>query len=173
MLRSFPASETFTESTFSDCRTINFSGSYNPNGNSYLSVYGWTTSPLIEYYIVENFGTYNPSTGATLKGTVTSDGSVYDIYQTQRVNAPSIIGTATFYQYWSVRRTKRSSGSVNTATHFNAWKNLGMSLGTYNYLIVATEGYYSSGNADITVCECSRLPFEYHYSLELIRTCIA
>ncbi|KAJ7433275.1 glycosyl hydrolases family 11-domain-containing protein [Mycena latifolia] len=48
-------------------RAIFFSGSYNPNGNNYLSVYGWTTSPPIEYYIVENFDTYNPSTGATLR----------------------------------------------------------------------------------------------------------
>lgn len=43
-------------------QAISFSGTYSPNGNSYLSVYGWTTSPLIEYYIVENFGTYDPST---------------------------------------------------------------------------------------------------------------
>ncbi|QSZ28576.1 hypothetical protein DSL72_003074 [Monilinia vaccinii-corymbosi] len=54
---------------------VTYSGTYNPNGNSYLSGCGWTTSPLIEYYIVENIGTNDPSTGATLKGSVVSDGA--------------------------------------------------------------------------------------------------
>ena len=136
-------------------RSISYTGTYQPNGNSYLAIYGWTRNPLIEYYVVENFGTYNPSTGATKKGTVVSDGDTYDVYTNQRTNAPSIEGTSTFQQFWSVRRTKRSSGTVTLANHFNAWSGFGMKLGSHDYQIVAVEGYFSAGSADLTVSEGS------------------
>ncbi|KAF4628869.1 hypothetical protein G7Y89_g9280 [Cudoniella acicularis] len=132
-------------------KAITYSADYQPNGNSYLSVYGWTTSPLVEYYILEDFGTYNPASALTYKGSVTSDGSEYLIYEGVRTNAASIQGTATFNQYWSIRQTKRTSGTVTTANHFNAWKSLGLSMGTFNYQIVATEGYDSSGTSTVTV----------------------
>jgi len=101
--------------------------------------------------VIENFGTYNPSTGATPYGSVQSDGGTYNLYRSQRVQQPSIEGTRTFYQYWSVRTVKRSGGTVTMANHFNAWKAAGLNLGTHDYMVVATEGYFSSGSATVNV----------------------
>jgi hypothetical protein len=132
-------------------KNVSYSGSFNGGSNGYLALYGWTKNELIEYYVVENYGSWTPP-GASSSGTVSSDGGTYNLHRTQRVNQPSIIGTATFYQYWSVRTAKQSSGTITFSNHVNAWKNKGWNLGsTWDYMIVCTEGYQSSGSSNITV----------------------
>ncbi|PGH23547.1 hypothetical protein AJ80_02327 [Polytolypa hystricis UAMH7299] len=128
-------------------RAITYSADYQPNGNSYLAVYGWTTDPLVEYYIVESYGTYDPGSGAELRGSVTSDGGEYNIYVRTRIIQPSTI----LRQYWSVRTIKRTSGTITIQNHFEAWAAAGLELGTHGYQIVAIEGYFSSGSATVTV----------------------
>ncbi len=74
----------------------------------------------------------------------------YDIYETIRINQPSIIGIATFKQYWSVRQTKRTSGSVSVSEHFKKWESLGMPLGKMYETALTVEGYQSNGSANVT-----------------------
>ncbi len=128
--------------------SVNYGATYSPNGNSYLCIYGWTTSPLVEYYIVDSWGSWRPP-GASSKATITVDGGTYDIYETTRVNQPSIKGTQTFQQYWSVRTSKRTSGTISVSQHFNSWESRGMPLGKMYEVALTVEGYQSSGSADV------------------------
>lgn len=129
--------------------TFNYSGDFNTNGYGYLALYGWTEDPIVEYSIVESYGK-DPSIGASHLGSVESDGGTYNIYEDQRVNF-SISGTTTFKQYWSVRTSNRTSGTVTTSNHFAAWESLGLKLGVFQYMILATVGYESSGSSSITL----------------------
>ncbi|SPO43838.1 probable endo-1,4-beta-xylanase A precursor [Moesziomyces antarcticus] len=137
-------------------RTINFGGSYQSNQGSYYAVYGWLNNPLTEYYVVENYS-YDPCTASNTQqvGTVTSDGSSYKICKHTQVNQPSIQGTKTFGQYFSVRQSKRSSGSVTLANHFNAWKKYGFANGAtnpdFNYQVFATEAFAGQGSVSVQV----------------------
>ena len=128
--------------------TVNYGVDYQPNGNSYLCVYGWCRNPLVEYYIVDSWGTWRPP-GANSKGVIYVDGAAYDVYETTRVNQPSIDGNTTFKQYWSVRQSKRTSGTISVTEHFKAWERMGMKMGLMYEAAFNVEGYQSSGWADV------------------------
>ena len=134
---------------------ITYSATYNPNGTSYLTVYGWTTDPLVEFYILEAHDpAYRPpgnGPDVTSYPDVQADGGTYQVRRSQRTNQPSIIGTASFPQFWSLRTQNRTSGTINVATHFAAWEQAGLEMGDIYEVSMAVEGFGSSGTAEVEV----------------------
>lgn len=127
---------------------VKYEVDYRPNGNSYLCVYGWTRDPLIEYYIVNSWGTWRPPGGQS-RGTIVIDSATYDVYVTDRINQPSIDGTRTFKQYWSVNRNKKTKGTISVTRHFEQWTKMGLNLGKMYEASLTVEGYQSSGSAEV------------------------
>ncbi|KAK4140409.1 glycoside hydrolase [Dichotomopilus funicola] len=132
--------------TTGQTRNITFSGSTSGSAGTVLvSIYGWTTNPLVEYYVQEWTSNGAGSAQGEKLGSFESDGGTYEIWRHQQVNQPSITGTATFWQYISNRVSGRlEGGTVTLANHFAAWQAAGLQLGQHNYQVLATEGW---GNA--------------------------
>ncbi|SNX85377.1 probable endo-1,4-beta-xylanase A precursor [Melanopsichium pennsylvanicum] len=139
-------------------RVINFNGNYNAKQGSYYAVYGWLKEPLTEYYVVENYS-YDPCSikDSHHLGSIYSDGAQYNTCKHTQINQPSIQGTQTFDQYFSVRQSKRSSGSVTLANHFNAWKEFGFAKGAaypkFDYQVFATEAFSGQGSVNVQVSD--------------------
>ena len=131
--------------------TVNFTSSVSDSGGTALvSVYGWMTNPLVEYYVEENWSGSPNGTGTNL-GTFTDGSSTYTLYEHQQVNQPCITGNScTFEQYIAVRSSPTSSASVNMANVEAAWRAKGLSVGTMNYEIVGSEAY-GGGTGSTTI----------------------
>ena len=139
---------------------LSYDVEYTPRGNSYMCIYGWTRNPLMEYYIVEGWGDWEPpgNDGVDNFGTATIDGRTYKIRKSMRYNQPSIEGTKTFPQYWSVRTSSGSRNnttnymkdSVTVSAHFDAWSKAGLDMsGTLYEVSLNIEGYRSNGSANV------------------------
>ncbi|MBN2735838.1 MAG: glycoside hydrolase family 11 protein [Spirochaetales bacterium] len=127
---------------------VKYAADYQPNGNSYLGVYGWMQNPLIEYYIIDSWGTWKPPGSIAILGTIETDGGIYDIYHYRRYMM-AIAGPGYIDQYYNVRQSKRTSGTITVANHFNAWRALDMAMGEFYDVSFFIEAYQSSGYADV------------------------
>ncbi|SHG78379.1 Carbohydrate binding domain-containing protein [Fibrobacter sp. UWH9] len=121
----------------------------------YVSVYGWGYydqadipsgfSNEIEYYIVQDRGSYNPTQGGKKWGSATIDGISYDFYTTDRIQQPSLSGTSTFKQYWSIPSNTsqhRTKGTISISKHFSEWAKAGMKMGKlYEVASMKIESY--------------------------------
>ena len=125
-------------------------------GFLYIGIYGWTTDPLREYYILDDWGSTQPGDTAsdgsprTHAGTITVDGDTYEVWTHTQVDKPSIIGNQTFEQYFSVRQTARQCGHISISEHFIQWEALGLTLGNLYEATLLVEAQDNSGNVEFT-----------------------
>ena len=129
--------------------TINYDLEFKPNGFSYISINGYFGAEYEEFNIVEN---YNDNWSMSLKkslGTVSIDDGTYDIYYNEVIYPPNIHGIQKKIEYWSVRKEKRSNGTVSFGKHYEAWKLKGLTFDKITGVYMKVEGYQSSGTADI------------------------
>jgi endo-1,4-beta-xylanase len=135
----------------SSSRVMNYNcGAYSNSGGGSQGAYGWTTSPLVEYYVQDN----GSATAGTQVGTVSSDGGTYVVWHHQQVNQPSILGTSTFWQNIDAREGSRGTGnnvSITLANHFNFWNSHSMTTGSQNLQILYVESFGGSGYCNETV----------------------
>ena len=117
-------------------------------GWSYIGIYGWTKDPLIEYYVIDDWFT-KPNPGTKI-GTITVDGATYNVVKHTQTNQPSIVGTATFDQFFSVRETARQCGHISLSKHFDEWAKLGMKLGKMYEARILLETGGGNGSIDFT-----------------------
>ncbi len=127
------------------------------NGLVYVGIYGWTVSPLREYYIIDDWGTSKPAdtasdgTPRTKVGTITVDGDSYDVWKHTQTNKPAITGdNQTFDQYFSVRQNARQCGHISISQHFSQWTTLGLQLGKLEEAKLLVEAQNSTGTVDFT-----------------------
>ena len=103
----------------------------------------------VEYYIIENWIKYHPGQGERIVGTVETDGGVYDIHVGSRITMG--LNDPRWRNIYSVRREKRTAGTISKEKHLEAWKAVGESFESHTYSVLAVEGYHSTGEADVTV----------------------
>ena len=122
----------------------------------YVALYGWTLEPLMEYYVIEDYGDFVPGPTAsdgsprTNYGTLAVDDGTYDIWALPVTNRPAITGNnMNFTQIFNVRRVRRNCGQISLSEHFAKWDDVGLTLGKLEEAMFLMEAQNNSGTIDV------------------------
>jgi endo-1,4-beta-xylanase len=125
-------------------------------GFSYIGIYGWSTNPCVEWYIIDDsFGTmpFTPWNSGS-KGTATIDGETYKLFSNQtNGTGGSRCNQSSWSQFWSVRQKARQCGTITISDHFAAWDAAGMKLGNLLEAKILVETGGGSGSADFAIAD--------------------
>ncbi len=132
----------------------------NSGGNwSYVGMYGWSTNPCIEWYIIDDsFSTMpiNPGNCTNMSNSPLSvDGGSYTLCKrnTTGTGGDRCGNPGSWNQYYSIRHDNRTCGEISVTKHFDAWKAAGNNLGNLLEVKVLLEVGGGVGTADFPVAK--------------------
>lgn len=129
---------------------------------SYVGIYGWSTNPCVEYYIIDD--SFNPMPvnpgNTTNKGEAMIDGGTYVFYtrDTQGTGGSKCSGVNNWVQFYSVRKTARACGEISITQHFDAWAAAGMTLGKMDQAQILIEVGGGTGSIDFSTASVTVSP---------------
>ena len=133
-------------------------------GYSYIGMYGWSTDPCVEWYVVEDtfgdFFPFNPGDTTLVSENEYIDGEEYIIYSrvTPGTGGTRCSGVSEWIQYYSFRKSRRSCGQISLTEHFNAWERLGLNLGNLLEAKILVEVGGGTGRVDLPVANVILTP---------------
>ena len=137
---SFDGTKTYNQiGTFSSDLSFNKTGS---SGSGFIGIYGWSTNPQCEFYIVEDWFGSRQAPGDKVT-TMTVDGAEYDVYSKDATTTGGPL-----LQIFSVRRTASQCAHISISDHFAGWAAAGLQLGKIQAANVYVEATDNSGSID-------------------------
>lgn len=130
---------------------------------SYIGMYGWSTDPCVEWYVIEDSFRpmpVNPGTTTLESSNTVIDGGEYNIYTrpTPGSGGSRCNGETEWMQYYSIRKTARRCGQISLTEHFEAWKALQMPLGNLLEAKFLAEVGGGTGRVDFPIANVVELP---------------
>jgi endo-1,4-beta-xylanase len=130
---------------------------------SYIGVYGWTTNPCIEWYIIDDSYSKMPINPGNCTNMPNSPLSIDDGKYTMCVRTTSGTGgdrcggLSSWTQYYSIRQSNRTCGTISVSEHFKAWTaNSSNKMGNLLEVKVLLEVGGGQGSVDFPIANVTK-----------------
>jgi hypothetical protein len=140
---------------YTEYGTIKADYVWNKSGSagnySYIGVYGWSTNPCIEWYIVEDSFHQMPfNTGDRPVGTADVDGGTYNLVHrhTSGTGGDRCGGAGSWDQFYSIRLEGKRCGTITVSDHFKVWADQGWNLGNLLEVKLVVEAAGGQGKVE-------------------------
>jgi endo-1,4-beta-xylanase len=129
---------------------------------SYIGIYGWTTNPCIEWYIIDDSYSkmpINPGNCANMSNSPLSiDDGKYTmcVRNTTGTGGDRCGGAGSWNQYYSIRQTNRTCGTISVTEHFKAWTAAGNKMGNLLEVKILLEVGGGQGSVDFPIANVTK-----------------